>query len=120
MVRSSFLAFGVVAFCASLEASAGGSVNISASEFGANWPFTVTSGKLMCAPPGAVTFVANGRTYAVNGLAKSDPRNADLREIWKDDSESEHARYMIEQGRPDLVPKISISPIIDRGLKLCP
>jgi hypothetical protein len=97
----------------------GGTETISAGEYGKEWPFTVSSGRLACSGAGAVTFTAKGKTYAVNGLAMSDHRNSNIREIWKDDSESEHAKYMLKQGRPDLVPKVSISPIINRGLKLC-
>ena len=46
-----------------------------------------------------VTFTANGKTYAVNGLAMSDKRNANMQEIWK--------------------PYTPIAAIIDRGVKLC-
>ena len=92
---------------------------ISASEYGAKWPFTISGGQLSCTPPGAVTFTANGKAYAVNGLAKSSRGNVDIKEIWKSESDSEQAQYMLKQGRPDLMPKISIGPIIDRGLKLC-
>ena len=101
------------------DAKAGGSEVISADEYGKEWPFTVTSGLLRCVDPGAVTFAANGKAYGVNGLAVSDPRNEDLREIWKDDTESEVAQYWLKKGRPDLISKISIGPIISRGLKLC-
>lgn len=89
------------------------------SEYGKHWPFTVSYGQLACSGAGAITFTAHGKTYAVNGLATSDNKYSNIREIWKDDSETEHAKYMRKQGRPDLVPKISIGPIIDRGLKLC-
>ena len=89
------------------------------SEYGKHWPFTVSYGQLACSGVGSVTFTAHGKTYAVNGLAMSDKKYSNIREIWKDDSESEHAKYMLKQGRPDFVPKISIGPIIDRGLKLC-
>lgn len=119
MMKRTFVVWTIILQSVSFTASAGGSVEISANEFGKKWPFTVASGKLMCADPGAVTFAANGKVYAVNGLAKSNRKNAEIREIWKDDSESAHAQYMLKQGRPDLVPKISIAPIIDRGLILC-
>jgi len=98
--------------------SASGEV-ISASEYGSKWPFAVSSGRLECEGIGAVTFAVNGKTYAVNGLAMSDRKNANIHAIWKVDTDSDVARYMTEQGRPDLVPRISIGPIIDRGLKLC-
>lgn len=118
-MKKSLVTFTLILQSMSFTATAGNSIEISTAEFGDKWPFTVSSGKLMCSPPGSVTFAANEKVYAVNGLAKSNRRNADIREIWKDDTESQHAQYMLKQGRPDLVPKISISPIIDRGLKLC-
>lgn len=119
MRKTNLLACGVVLHSLSFAATAGGSTTISATEFGTQWPFSVASGELECVEPGAVTFAANGKVYAVNGLAMSNSRNAEIREIWKDDTESQHAQYMIKQGRSDLVPKISLGPIIDRGTKLC-
>jgi len=102
-----------------LPAQAARTETISEGEYGKQWPFTVSSGQLSCSGAGAVTFTANGKTYAVNGLAKSDHKNSDIEKIWKSDSDSDLAKYVLKQGRPDLVPKISIAPIIDRGLKLC-
>lgn len=96
-----------------------GSETISAAEYGTQWPFTVPSGRLVCTGAGAVTFVVDGKRYAVNGLAKSDRKNAIIDPIWKDDTESERAKYVIKQGRPDLAGKVNIGSIIDRGLKLC-
>jgi hypothetical protein len=93
--------------------------DVSSLEFGNEWPFTVQRGTLVCKPPGAVVFISSGKKYAVNGLAMSGKRNSNIRPIWKSDLESDHAKYMIKKGRPDLVPKISISPIINAGLKLC-
>jgi hypothetical protein len=77
----------------------GGSEVLSASDYGAKWPFTVASGRLACTGPGVVTFTANGKTYAVNGPAMSDKRNADIQEIWK--------------------PYTPIHEIIKRGVELC-
>lgn len=91
---------------------------ITAEDFGARWPFTVSSGELVCKKPGAVIFIANGKRYAVNGLAMSDDRNVDINEIWKEDTESETAKALIERGLKP--PKIGISAIISRGLELCP
>jgi hypothetical protein len=108
-----------VLFMLSSPVHAGRTETISADEYGKQWPFTVSRGQLACSGSGAVTFTANGKTYAVNGLAKSDRRNSNIEEIWKSDSDSELAKYMLNKNRPDLVPKISIGPIIDSGLKLC-
>ena len=95
------------------------SVIISAAEYGDKWPFTVPKGLLACSGADEVTFTVGRDVYAVNGLAMSNKRYKNIRAIWKDDIESEHAKYMIKQGRRDLIPKISTGPIIDRGLKLC-
>jgi hypothetical protein len=50
---------------------------IRAEEFGADWPFTVDSGRLRCEVDGPrqyVTFEATGLTYAVNGAARGTGR----------------------------------------------
>ena len=77
---------------------------ISRSEFGDRWPFTVRQGRLKCDHE-AVTFTANGIRYAVNGKAKSrkfDP----IESVWKHNPSIPGTR-------------ISIGPIIQAGLKLC-
>lgn len=91
----------------SFSATAGGSVNVSAAEFGKEWPFTVSSGMLICKDPGAVYFAANGKIYPINGIARADRTSADVREIWKDDTEVNYPS------------KINIGPVISRGLALC-
>ena len=79
---------------------------ISEKDYGDKWPFTVASGRVECIAPSKVVFHANGKTYAVNGMASGDKRFRDLREIWRDN--------------PDpIFPKINIGPIIDKGLTLC-
>ena len=54
----------------SFAARAGRSEVVSSEEFGKGWPFTVSSGRLMCAPPGAV----NGKTLYVlfRGIDRED------------------------------------------------
>lgn len=109
------LVVGLVAACGSGGAggSTGGgaalpanSVRLSRADFGKDWPFTVSSGVLTCDDPGAVTFTADGTTYAVNGTASGLDKGADVKAIWKKDPTLPGAR-------------INIGPIIDRGLKLC-
>jgi hypothetical protein len=95
------------------------SEKITENEYGKDWPFSVPDGLLMCTGSGAVTFTHNNKTYGVNGIARGYKENNDINEIWKLDSDSEIAKYDIKQGRPDLIPKISIGGIIQRGLKLC-
>ena len=59
----------------------------------------------------AVTFTAGGRTYAVNGTALGRfPSMPKIDRIWK---KNPKAKVNL------LGPRVDISPIIDRGLKLC-
>ena len=92
----------------------GSGTKISETDFGSQWPFTVSKGKLNCegsSGMGAVTFTANGITYAVNGTAKAvaKKRNTgwrDIDEIWK--------------ASPDIPgAKVSMGPIIEKGRSLC-
>lgn len=70
---------------------------------GDKWPFTVASATLKC-DKDAVILVADGRTYGVNGFAKTSGY-ADIEPIWSDN--------------PDIPgTKISLS-VIDAGLALC-
>ena len=84
--------------------NAGGKIEITSQEYGEDWPFTVSKGTLECKDD-AVIFHANGSKYAVNGTAQ---RLGALRinPIWKDNP---------------AIPgtKISVGPLISRGLDLC-
>ena len=91
---------------------AGSSVVITESEFGERWPFTISRGTLSCTPfgkHGIVTFTANGKTYAVNGLAKGRAKQngwREIDEIWK--------------ANPSFPgTKTDMHPIIEKGLSLC-
>lgn len=94
------LLFSASAFAATLE--------VSQSEMKDAWPFTVDRGTLRCMG-GLVTFEANGKTYGVNGSAKTKGRVMgwiDVVEIWR--------------SNPSIPgTKISISPVITKGLELC-
>lgn len=80
------------------------SIEVSREDFGADWPLTVASGILACEGAGAVTFTANGTTYAVNGMASSLDAGVDIDPIWAEARDA---------------PKKNIGPLIDRGLELC-
>ena len=86
-----------------------GTARISRSEYGEAWPFTVAEGVLrgiaLGGPLVEVSFTANGVTYAVNGVARSNKKYHPLEDIWVKDPHLPIAR-------------INIGPIIDRGLKL--
>ena len=68
------------------------------------WPFTVSNGTLKC-DRDAVIFVADGRTYAINGFARSRGF-ADVGPIWRDNTEIPGT-------------KINIGAVLDSGLDLC-
>ncbi|MER2556045.1 MAG: DUF2511 domain-containing protein [Candidatus Competibacter denitrificans] len=91
---------------------------ISAAQFGNDWPLTVPSGVVSCEPASdgstqirIVTFVADGKTYAVNGtamaIAKRNKAWRDIEEIWKPDPQ--YPKQM----------KMNIGPVLDTGLALC-
>lgn len=80
-------------------------VEVGVSDFGSNWPLTVSSGKLKCTK-NAVTFIDGATIYALNGAAKELSYAVDVAPIWADN--------------PSVAGlKKDIGPLIDRGLKLC-
>lgn len=88
-------------------------VTLKAADFGDGWPFKVPEIVLSCTLLDGrlhiVTFTAGGKTYALNGTARNlakEKRWAEIDEIWRDDP----AGHGI---------KVSVSPIIDKGLSLC-
>jgi hypothetical protein len=74
----------------------------------AAWPLTVPSGVVHCSGS-AATLTARSATYAVNGIALG--RLTSLPKM-------NRIRKKIPKGSI-LGPRVDISPIIDRGLKLC-
>jgi hypothetical protein len=89
-------------------------IEISREEYGAAWPFTVDRGILKGvrvgktsdgSPLAHLTFTAQGKVYAVNGLARGTKKYAEIEDIWAANPEIPGTR-------------IDIGPIIDRGLKL--
>ncbi|HTJ50237.1 MAG TPA: DUF2511 domain-containing protein [Cyclobacteriaceae bacterium] len=61
---------------------------IHRKDYGVDWPFTVDQGTLKCIS-NSVVFIANGKTYAVNGTALSlASRNGyeNMEEIWAPDT----------------------------------
>ena len=83
---------------------------ISEDEFGREWPFTVSFGRVSCRGAGEVYFTTEDRTiYTVNGLARSArPNDPHVTAIWKD--------------APGGTPgggKVSLHRVIQTGLALC-
>jgi hypothetical protein len=56
-----------------------------------------------------VVFIVNGKSYGINGRAKTDGYD-DPQEIWAVDSSLSSGEYIIRK---------DIQPIIDDGRKLC-
>jgi hypothetical protein len=88
-----------------------GQVVVTKKQYGKRWPFTVPRGILRChglgGGVGEVMFVMPGvRVYAVNGVARMLLHLPKIDPIWRKDP---------------LIPgaRVDISPILDRGLKLC-
>ena len=108
----------IILSCSGTNAEPG--VLVTKSEFGNKWPFTVNKGRLECRGI-SVIFHAKGKAYAVNGSARTEGY-AKINEIWKDDQEK---LKILKEAFPNeeiesvSVPKISIGPIIDKGLSLC-
>lgn len=86
---------------------ADGSARMTKTRYGRRWPLTLRAGVVHCQRL-AVTFTApDGRTYAINRIATSAHRGRNVDPIWR------RAPHGSDRSRLD------ITPIIDRGLKLC-
>jgi predicted Zn finger-like uncharacterized protein len=95
---------------ASKRAPVSRGVRVTRAEWGDAWPFTVDSGMVDCLDSlgnrkGAAVFSYGGKTYALNGYAKSR-RYTNIRPIWRDNSDIPGA-------------KIDIGPMIDLALGQC-
>lgn len=90
----------VLLFIGSL--SGDGADVIHADAYGADWPLTVTRAELRCERGSAIVLTAEGRDYGVNGtaLALGYPRPDPIM-------------------RDDGPPKVSIAPLLERGLAFC-
>lgn len=80
---------------------------ITKTDLGDEWPFTVDEGIIEAVTGSlAIVFKANGKTYAVNGIAQGKAFGySKIDEIWASDPSTPRIRK-------------SISPILTRGLKL--
>jgi hypothetical protein len=85
------------------------SVTISKQEYGNDWPFSCEKGILSCEQNGLVTFTTGGKTYAINGAARTAAERRGWNEV-----------HPIWRNNPEFPgTKINIGPIIRRGLDLC-
>jgi hypothetical protein len=91
-----------------------GSIEVARTDLGDEWPLTVDHGTLRCVGTGGlgrITFDApNGRTYAVNGLARSARGARDIDPIWAPDPDP----ILTRDGA-----RISIGTLIQLGVALC-
>lgn len=102
------LAFALMCTAANAQASI---ALIDQEQFGADWPFTQPEMHLSCLPGNAVVVmdVDTAAMYPVNGPANEQIKRygmKQLNEIWHDSLEIPGT-------------KISVGPIIERGLTLC-
>ena len=104
----------VLALCVSATAFAA-STKIAKTDLENYWPLTVDAGVLNCEyfPGNAklqlVTFTADGKTYALNGIARGHAKNrgwSEIRPIWKENASIPGT-------------KVDIGPLINRGISLC-
>ena len=85
-------------------------LTITSAEYGDKWPFTVNEVKLSCRNVAAVLITANGKTYTLNGKAKTQFKQLpDSRDITKPNPKYGAGAVMT-------LP----SDMIQRGLALCP
>lgn len=102
-------------------------VEVTQQEFGSEWPFTITEGRLKCINS-AVVLITDENEYALNGVAQQEGYSA-IESIWKEDpnfyqmakqlskSEGKSVEEVIKlMGTPT---KVNIGPILDKGLALC-
>lgn len=82
---------------------------VQQEDYGKAWAFTVDEGVIECRTGNRVVFVSEGKTYALNGLARGWAERMgwlDIDQIWRDNPDG-------------ITPKIDISPFIELGLSLC-
>ena len=86
---------------------------VTQEQYGDAWPFTVNQGRVQCIPTGGglrlALFQAKGKTYALNGTARSlaeEKGYTDIFEIWRDDPDFEGL-------------KVAITPILNLALAAC-
>jgi hypothetical protein len=102
------LALGMVG-CAEETPATGNTVEVTRAEYGEEWPLTVDRGIVGCEAD-AVTFTApDGEVYGVNGHALARG-SQEIDPIW---------RAAPDQFDPDFTLRVSIGPLLDRGLELC-
>lgn len=85
--------------------SSSSGLEISKGEFGESWPFTVESGVVDCVDGQAAIFKTGGRSYQLNGFARSRGY-APIDPIWRENPEIPGT-------------KVNIGTMINLALKQC-
>lgn len=80
-------------------------LEVSKGEFGESWPFTVQSGIVDCVDGQAAVFKTGGRSYQLNGFARSRGY-APIDPIWRENPEIPGT-------------KVNIGRMIDLALQQC-
>jgi hypothetical protein len=98
-----------VSSLAMLSACSQPGVEVTRDEFGEEWPLTVEVARLWCERPRAVLLEADGTTYGLNGAGQA-LGHPSPEPIWRDDPDAPEGTSGI---------KVSLRPLINRGLELC-
>lgn len=101
---------------------------VKASDYGNKWPFTVKKGSVACPDGKSVIFLAGGKKYALNGVAKSKGYTP-IEPIWRYDPEMIKMQKEIAKSEKKSLkeiqkimgptPRVNIGPILDLGVRLC-
>jgi tetratricopeptide (TPR) repeat protein len=83
-----------------------GRMFVSKAMMGDDWPLIIDRGEVECRNSILLLFIANGKTYAINGTAMTTGRYENIREIWAPDPEG-------------INPNKSIGPLMDKARSLC-
>jgi hypothetical protein len=126
-MKFAVLCFSILAW--SHEAIAVATI-VRSEEFGSEWPLTVRSGTLECTRlEGGLNMLwftptdgrYAGQRFALNGLAVARQRVPQIELIWRvhEDIVRQSRRYGVRFGPSKPVPRVSMFPLIQRGLQLC-
>lgn len=90
---------------------------VKQGEFGDAWPFTVASGSVACERGAGAIFKTNGKTYALNGMAKSMGFQ-ELTPIWRINPALK-AYPMTGKNGEKIYARVSLTEMIDLALSQC-
>lgn len=112
MTRNGLFGLAIASLLLAATAMAAANIElVSAGDYGQDWPLTLDEVHLMCLDGDAVVASdpESGRMYPLNGTANAKAARLALEPlapIWRDDPAAPGA-------------KLSVGPLIERGLTLC-